>query len=78
MEETRMQMASRARSLSPSRATLRLYVENGPESQAAFWRINGYRAKLVIWTADEWERLKDRPADAQYHPKGVWCSLRVD
>jgi hypothetical protein len=53
-------------------------VETGPESQVAFWRINGYRAKLLIWTAEEWAQLKQRPADAQYHPKGVWCSLQLD
>ncbi len=73
-----MQVPSRSRSFSSPRSTLRLYVESGPESQVAFWRINGYRAKLLIWTADEWEKLKQRPSDAQYHPKGVWCSLRVD
>ncbi len=73
-----MHAPSRARSISTPRATLRLYVETAPDSQVAWWRINGYRAKLLIWTADEWEKLKERPSDAQYHPKGVWCSLRVE
>lgn len=74
----RMHVPSCARSFTAPRATLRLYAPTAPDSQAARWRINGYRAKLLIWTADEWEKLKDRPSDAQYHPKGVWCSLRVE
>ena len=41
-----------------------------------FWRINGFRARLMVWTAEEWEKLEPRPADAQYHPSGVWCALR--
>jgi hypothetical protein len=73
-----MQMPSRARSFPNSRPALRLYVETAPDSHVAWWRINGYRAKLLVWTADEWENLKERPSDAQYHPKGIWCSLRVE
>jgi hypothetical protein len=78
MEDIGMHIPSRSRALSSPGSSLRLYVETGPDSQVAFWRINGYRAKLLIWTADEWEKLQQRPSDAQYHPKGVWCSLRVD
>ena len=40
------------------------------EEQAAFWRINGYRARLVLWTPDQWERMEAPPADAQFHPTG--------
>jgi hypothetical protein len=68
----------RARVSEPPRALLRLCPESGPEPRAAFWRINGYRARLLIWTRDEWERMESPPADAQYHPCGVWCALRVD
>jgi hypothetical protein len=57
---------------------LRIFVDRGSDSRAAFWRINGYRASLLIWTVDEWERMDVRPADAQYHPSGVWCALRMD
>jgi hypothetical protein len=57
---------------------LRLYVEPAPEVTAVYWRINGYRARLLIWTVAEWEKLDLRPADAQYHPSGVWCALRLD
>ena len=45
---------------------------------AAFWLINGYRVKLLIWTPDEWERMESPPSDAQFHPVGVWCALRLD
>lgn len=57
---------------------LRLYFHSHPESGAVFWRINGFRAKLVVWTADEWEKLESRPDDAQFHPSGIWCALRLD
>ena len=43
----------------------------------AGWRINGHPARLLIWSAEEWERLDVRPIDAQYHPFGVWCALRL-
>jgi hypothetical protein len=46
--------------------------------RAIFWRINGYRARLLVWTIPEWEKLETRPSDAQYHPSGVWCALRMD
>jgi hypothetical protein len=59
-------------------ATLRLYIHTRPESGAIFWRINGFRAKLLVWTVDEWEKLEARPVDAQFHPSGVWCALRLD
>ena len=41
------------------------------------WRINGHPARLLIWSAEEWEHLPIRPIDAQYHPFGVWCALRL-
>jgi hypothetical protein len=62
----------------PPWAELRLYVEPGPETKAVYWRINGFRARLLIWTVAEWEKLEPRPADAQYHPSGVWCALRLE
>jgi hypothetical protein len=48
------------------------------EFHIARWRINGHRALIFIWTVDEWERLADRPTDAQYYPCGVWCALRME
>lgn len=59
-------------------AALRLYIQSRPDSGALFWRINGFRAKLLVWTPEEWDRLEPRPADAQLHPCGVWCALRMD
>lgn len=44
----------------------------------AYWRINGYRATIVVWTSEQWDRLAERPTDAQYYPCGVWCALRLD
>ena len=64
--------------LPPTRSDLRLFINRGPESAAVFWRINGFRAKLTVWTVEEWERLESRPSDAQYHPSGVWCALRLE
>jgi hypothetical protein len=48
------------------------------DRNSARWRINGYPARIIIWTVDEWASLADRPDDAQYYPCGVWCALRVD
>lgn len=56
---------------------LRFHLGDSPRSSAA-WRINGYPARLLIWSPEEWEHLETRPIDAQYHPFGVWCALRMD
>jgi hypothetical protein len=48
------------------------------ERNIAHWRINGYPATILIWTASEWEVLAERPPDAQYYPCGIWCALRMD
>jgi hypothetical protein len=45
---------------------------------SAQWRINGFPATIIIWTEEEWERLVERPPDAQYFPCGVWCALRME
>ena len=60
------------------RGHLRLWDESEHEAPALLWRINGYRASLVVWSADEWARLAVRPPDARYHPGGFWCALRLD
>jgi hypothetical protein len=59
-------------------AALRLCLRSSAETGAVFWRINGFRARLLVWTAEEWERMDARPVDAQFHPSGVWCALRLD
>jgi hypothetical protein len=62
----------------PGAAALRLHRHAMPDTGAVFWRINGFRAKLLVWTPDEWAKLESRPSDAQLHPSGVWCALRLD
>jgi hypothetical protein len=57
---------------------IRLWRGGATDSSPVMWRINGYRATLLVWTQDEWARLDVRPADAQYHPSGIWCALRVE
>jgi hypothetical protein len=42
------------------------------------WEINGFPAAIAIWTAEEWGRLRDRPADAREYPNGVRCALRME
>lgn len=59
-------------------AAVRLYLHSRPASEGIFWKINGFRATLLVWTMEEWSRLESRPQDAQLHPSGVWCALRVD
>jgi hypothetical protein len=60
-----------------SRATLALYPAPLTVPNIARWRINGYPAMIIVWTAEEWERLTDRPDDAQYYSCGIWCALRM-
>ncbi len=59
-------------------AALRLFLHARPDSDGIFWKINGFRAKLLVWTTEEWNELEARPEDAQLHPSGIWCALRVD
>ena len=44
-----------------------------------FWRINGYRAAMLVWTDAEFEQLPiwERPADAQHFSCGIWAVLRM-
>lgn len=42
------------------------------------WLINGYPAAVLVWTAEQWARLVDRPDDARWHPSGVWVALRME
>ena len=64
----------------PGRTRRRRHVRPGSagESLAVMWRINGYRASLLVWTPDEWAKMDVRPSDAQYHPSGIWCALRME
>lgn len=73
-----MNVSSIARAFTSPRTEPGRRRESLCEDKAAFWWINGYRAKLVIWTPDEWDRMDTPPSDAQFHPAGVWCALRLD
>ena len=57
---------------------LRVFHPRSEEWNVARWTINGFPARVIVWTSDEWERLEARPLDAQYLPCGVWCAIRVD
>ena len=61
-----------------SRIAIGIFSPPTTETNVAYWRINGYRASILIWTTEEWDRLTDRPVDAQFFPCGVWCALRLD
>lgn len=60
------------------RTFLDLYLPPPPDAGVAYWRINGHRAVVLVWTAEEFDRLPERPRDAQYYPCGVWCALRLE
>jgi hypothetical protein len=60
------------------RSEVGLYHPSRGEANVARWRINGHRASILIWTVEEWERLAERPKDAQYYECGVWCALRLE
>lgn len=63
---------------SGSLGLIRLYDPEGLARNSSHWRINGFPARVIVWTREEWERLEHRPPDAQYLDCGVWCVLRMD
>ena len=77
-----MSRAVKTPAFATARPSLRIFDTSSSLStagaKAAQWLINGYRASIIVWTAEEWERLAERPHDAQLHPSGVWCALRVE
>lgn len=73
-----MSQSQRPSELNVSQRLLRLFVPPLPLPGCARWRVNGHPVRLVIWSHEEWEQLDERPADAQLHPYGVWCALRID
>ena len=60
------------------RSHLKLHLPTGEIANSARWLINGFPATILVWTAEEWSRLTDRPHDAQQVPNGSWCALRID
>jgi hypothetical protein len=74
-------MAGQASKVSPGatgRPPLALFDPAPHGANAAHWRINGFRASILVWTVEEWEQLTERPADAQFYPCGIWCALRIE
>ncbi len=57
---------------------VQLFLPQGDERNTSFWKINGYPARVIVWSVEEWERLPERPPDAQFIPCGVWCVLKID
>lgn len=81
-----MSLASHVFPVSTKRPKLSVFNPDPARVQAratappneATWRINGYSAKIVVWTQDEWDRMAIHPADAQFYPCGIWCALRIE
>ena len=73
-----MTNAARASEVATMRSTLRLHMPPADRTVSAHWLINGFPATILIWTAEEWARLSDRPEDAQPFPNGIWCALRIE
>ncbi|MCA1686545.1 MAG: hypothetical protein LC745_11340 [Planctomycetia bacterium] len=73
-----MNRARQVPQVATGRSAIGLYNPSPSEANVARWKINGYGAFIIIWTAAEWEGLSDRPTDAQYYPSGVWCALRME
>lgn len=73
-----MSHPAQIRDIAASLPTLGLYSPPLLDGYVGRWKINGYRATIVIWTAAEWDDLPFRPTDAQFFPCGVWCALRME
>jgi hypothetical protein len=48
-------------------------------NDVVYWRVNGYRAAMLVWTDAEFAQLPEweRPADAQHFSCGIWAVLRM-
>lgn len=76
---TQNRMASQG--AATSRAHLRVFDRPRsapPPSPGIRWFINGFPATVLIWTQEQWATLADPPSDAQPHPDGFWCALRME
>jgi len=69
---------ARVREVATKRSRLKLHVPSADLASSARWLINGFPARILIWTAEEWGRLSDHPDDAQQYPNGIWCALRME
>jgi hypothetical protein len=73
-----MSSALRAHGHASGTDRLRLHLPTAEIASSARWLINGFPATILVWTAEEWARLTDRPKDAQQYPNGTWCVLRIE
>jgi hypothetical protein len=73
-----MSHAQRASDFAMKRDRFRIHYPVIDQPSSNSWLINGYPARIIIWTAEEWAKLSDRPLDAQPYPNGIWCALRID
>jgi len=73
-----MSIALRTADVTSKRSQLKLHLPAEEVASTTCWLINGFPATILIWSADEWARLIDRPEGAQQFPNGIWCVLRVD
>lgn len=68
----------------PSSAFLRIFsadpTRDGPETSSSgvhVFHVNGWPATLEIWTAEQWGRLEERPAEALEFDGGQWAAFRM-
>ena len=73
-----MNSVVRATRSASKRSILKLHVPAEEIANSARWLINGFPATILVWTAEEWSRLTERPNDAQPFPNGSWCALRME
>ena len=74
-----MNPTKHATTTTPLRPRIALFDPHRPPPPPGLrWLINGFPAIVIIWTQEQWADLKDRPSDAQLHPTGVWCALRME
>jgi hypothetical protein len=74
-----MNSIKQATTASPRRYRFGLFEPHLPPQPSGLRvLINGFPAIVIIWTPEQWANLKERPADAQLHPTGVWCALRME
>jgi hypothetical protein len=73
-----MDNAARSSRFATKRSRLAIHRPTIDQPSSTSWLINGFPATIIIWTAEEWAILDDRPLDAQPFPNGIWCSLRIE
>ena len=73
-----MNNAMQTRQVAMKRRNLKIHEPRQEPPVSVYWLINGFPARIIVWTAEEWAMLIDRPQDAQPLPNGIWCALRID